>query len=462
MNNSGGQEKFNTLRQKYPVFTYQNYSWEVVNDELIIGFYFFISPDHTFRPSYKISIGNTHLPPRSLLDCIVFHMGMVECVSYWKTTCSPVLQIKGVRLNRNQVDWWKGLFYNGLGEFLHLNRICLEKEEFLEITADEKGIDLTSADNRGFQLRDETLIPVGGGKDSAVTLSLLKDNLTDCMPLTINEIPASTRTIDVAGLSGQTFQIKRILDPHLLEMNHQGFLNGHTPFSAMLAFASLLASVISGKKNVALSNESSANEPTIPGTNINHQYSKSFEFESSFRDYVFQYIHPEINYYSFLRPLNELQISGLFARLTKHHHTFRSCNAGSKQDKWCCNCSKCLFTYIMLSPFLTSDQLVSIYGADLFENKDLLPVMKQLAGFSEEKPFECVGTIDEVNAALCHTIRFQYKNKYLPFLLSAYSDMMGLGECNLQFLLESWNADNFLDDKMNTLLNGETGKLWQK
>ncbi len=460
MNSPGRQEIFNILRQKYPVFTYKKYSWEVVNNELLIRFYFFISPDHVFTPSYKIALNGYHLPPRPLLDCIVFHIGMVESISYWKATCSPVLHVKGVTLNADQVDWWKDLFYNGLGEFLYLNRISVDKKSLLEITTDKNGSDLSSADNQSPHLHDETLIPVGGGKDSAVTLSLLKDTLAGCTPLTINEIPASTRTVDVAGLSGQTLQIKRKLDTHLLDMNRQGFLNGHTPFSAMLAFVSLLASVVTAKKNIALSNESSANEPTIPGTSINHQYSKSLEFENSFRDYVFRYIHPEINYYSFLRPLNELQISGLFAHQTNHHYTFRSCNAGSKQDRWCCNCPKCLFTYIMLSPFLSTEKLVNIYGNDLFENRDLLSTLKQLAGFSDEKPFECVGTIDEVNAALCYTIKHHYKNRSLPFLLSTYNDIKDFGDCNLQYLLENWNSENYLSGDLGTFLNSKIRELW--
>ena len=123
----------------------------------------------------------------------------------------------------------------------------------------------------------------------------------------------------------------------MLQLNAEGYLNGHTPFSALLAFLTLLIGVGSGSKYIALSNESSANESTVPGTDINHQYSKSIEFERDFRDYVSQHLSEEIQYFSFLRPLNEMQIASLFAQCEAYHPVFRSCNAGSTKGGLICS-----------------------------------------------------------------------------------------------------------------------------
>lgn len=49
------------------------------------------------------------------------------------------------------------------------------------------------------------------------------------------------------------------------------------------------------KKYVILSNESSANEPNVKGTKINHQYSKTVEFENDFRNYEMEYIKVMLN-----------------------------------------------------------------------------------------------------------------------------------------------------------------------
>ncbi|MEG2070300.1 MAG: hypothetical protein RR034_02870, partial [Bacteroidales bacterium] len=206
--------------------------------------------------------------------------------------------------------------------------------------------------------------------------------------------------------------LQREIAPKLLELNRAGFLNGHTPFSAMLAFYSLLVSYAVQVREVALSNESSANEPTIPGTEINHQYSKSLEFEEDFRQYVAENMNDCNHYYSFLRSLTELQIAEHFSQFPQYHSVFKSCNTGSKENKWCCNCSKCLFAYIILSPFIQDEKMIEIFGEDLLNKPTLKPYFDELTGVAQNKPFECVGTIEEVNQAL-RMIRDSRRDKYL-------------------------------------------------
>ena len=215
--------------------------------------------------------------------------------------------------------------------------------------------------------------------------------------------------------------IRRKIDSTLLDLNAQGYLNGHTPFSAMLAFYTRLASALSVIPNVALSNENSANESTVPGTSVNHQYSKSLEFEDDFRTYVNEELRikneeSSFNYFSFLRPLSELQIAMLFSRFTAYHDVFRSCNVGSKQDIWCGHCAKCLFAYIILSPFIDPVRLNHIFGKPMLDDLTLELEFRQLIGEAETKPFECVGTVSEVRQALAMAIERWYPKK-LPALL---------------------------------------------
>ncbi|HSV77512.1 MAG TPA: hypothetical protein VLH37_10825, partial [Bacteroidales bacterium] len=248
-----------------------------------------------------------------------------------------------------------------------------------------------------------------------------------------------------------TLEVSRSLDPLLLKLNEQGFLNGHTPFSALLAFITATAAYLTGYRHVALSNESSANEATIPGTGINHQYSKSFEFEQDFREYLNAHISSDINYFSFLRPLNELQIGSLFSSMDEYHKVFKSCNVGSKTDTWCCNCSKCLFTWIVLAPFIEKGRLMAIFGKNLFENAELIPFLDQLTGFAETKPFECVGTIDEVKAALRKTIR-DYKGANLPVLLSHFQiqtqEQSAPFDQDFEKFLKAFHQPHFLKDNL--------------
>jgi hypothetical protein len=249
--------------------------------------------------------------------------------------------------------------------------------------------------------------------------------------LIINPRGATTECAVTAGFTEeQVAVIKRTLDATMLRLNNEGFLNGHTPFSAMLAFYTLLIGFVTNSKYIALSNESSANEPTVPDTEVNHQYSKSIAFENDFRDYVEKYISSEIQYFSFLRPINEVQIASLFAKNKDYYKVFKSCNVGSKTDSWCGKCPKCLFTYLIMSPFIPENELIEIYGGNLLKDNDLLPILKQLKGEVEVKPFECVGTIEEVNACLAVGGQQTTDNgqQTLDILLSQYDEMNNLPE----------------------------------
>ena len=249
-------------------------------------------------------------------------------------------------------------------------------------------------------LEEKTLVPVGGGKDSVVTLECLRREMP-VIPLIVNPRGATLDCVKTAGYDQNDFiVIHRTLDPTMLKLNAEGYLNGHTPFSALLAFITVLVAFGSKSKYIALSNENSANEATVPGTNINHQYSKSIEFERDFRNYVAANLNDKVQYFSFLRPLNELQIASLFAQCEAYHPVFRSCNVGSKTNSWCGHCPKCLFTWIILSPFLSREKLTAIFSKDLLNDSTLRPFFEELNGTAPVKPFECVGTVEEVRACV--------------------------------------------------------------
>jgi hypothetical protein len=245
------------------------------------------------------------------------------------------------------------------------------------------------------------IVPIGGGKDSVVTLEELKED-NEVIPFIINPRGATLDCARMAGFAAldEIVVLEREIDENLLTCNKQGFLNGHTPFSAMLAFYTLLVSYGTGVCDIALSNEASANEATVLGTEINHQYSKSLEFENDFRQYVQDYMKNCAHYYSYLRSFSELQIAEKFAQYSQYFPVFRSCNAGSKENKWCCNCPKCLFAYIILAPFIDKTTLLQIFGENLLNKPEMERFFNQLTGKEVTKPFECVGTVEEVNAAL--------------------------------------------------------------
>lgn len=398
------QAKYDSLRATFESFIYKDFHYSVENGEFSAVFDFVLKPQNIeFHPCFRIpsrSFYHWNDIPKPLLDNIIFNIGMIELISYWKIACPKQVIVKPFALDEEQIRWWKKLYFNGLGEFFYVNGIKTDINEFMTLTsfrAEQSAVEKSPAYNL---LHERTLIPVGGGKDSVVTLELLKNRIP-AIPLIINPRGATNDCVMAAGYTEeQTAIIKRTLDPTMLKMNAEGYLNGHTPFSAMLAFYTVLLGFATKSKYIALSNESSANEPTVPDTEINHQYSKSVAFENDFRDYVKKYIDTDIQYFSFLRPLNELQIARFFSRAKDYHKVFRSCNAGSKTDSWCGKCPKCLFTWLALSPFLKRSELTDIFGKDLLKDNDLRPILDQLDGSVEVKPFECVGTVGEVRACV--------------------------------------------------------------
>ena len=436
------------LRNKYPTFIFEDIDIQVIRGHIKITFQFNLDNKITFKPSVEFpergfyDLGSVD---QQVLKNMAFHIGMVELISYWKATCSPLIIVKPFHLTGEQISWWKKLFYSGLGEFFYMNGLALDEHDFVEF---ESGIpDLPV---KAHLTSDESyIVPIGGGKDSVVTLELLKN--TKIVPLILNPREASLGTAKKAGFTrDQIIEVRRKIDPNLLELNSKGFLNGHTPFSALVAFVSLIGAALCGSRNIALSNESSANEATIPGTDINHQYSKSIEFEEDFRGYVSKYITDDLNWFSLLRPLNELQIAQIFSKHPKYFNTFKSCNAGSKTDIWCQKCPKCLFTYIILSPFIDEETLRKIFGANLLDDQSLLEIFNQLTGISDIKPFECVGTVEEVNGALLNSI----DHTTLPVLLESYRKHRKTeGSSNtLSGFLKSFNPKNNLTDREYKLL----------
>lgn len=444
MKRNDNQRKFDALREQFKSFTFYRQEVSLDNGVLSMTFHFSLDDQYYFHPTMSIPARpfyHWESIPKEELESLAFHIGMVELVSYWKLACPKTIVVKPFNLKLCQKKWWRHLYYEGLGEFRYLNGIDCSEHDFLRI---ESGTD------RDFSpvnptCDEKVLIPVGGGKDSVVTLELLRNEMP-AIPLILNPRGATVSCVEAAGYAmDDVAVVNRTLDPLMIKLNGEGFLNGHTPFSALLAFLTLLISAGTGSKYIALSNESSANESTVPGTDINHQYSKSVEFERDFRDYVNQHLSEEIQYFSFLRPLNEMQIASLFSQCKAYHEVFRSCNAGSKTDSWCGKCPKCLFTWIILSPFLSRQRLTEIFGKDLLTDQELRPIFEELNGTSAVKPFECVGTVEEVRACV----------DFMKDRQGTIMEDSPKSEATVEEILKRFNEAHYLPEPFVTILKSQ-------
>ncbi|MCI6271568.1 MAG: hypothetical protein MR601_01335 [Erysipelotrichaceae bacterium] len=442
---------FNEFRKKYQVFNFNGY--DIYEDEknIEITYYFEIEGLSKFYPKWTIkkNTNKCFKELKSFKEC-VFSLGLVELISYWKLTCSPIVNIFSNSLDEYQIKWWKKLYFYGLGEFFYVNKIKTNMNDFMEIKTFGEKIEGKSDD---FKLKGN-LIPVGGGKDSFVSLELLKDFFEDNHTYVINNVKSAINASVAAGYSEKLINVQRTLDNNMIKLNKEGFLNGHTPFSALVAFSSIIVAMIYSKKYICLSNEASANESTVLNDEVNHQYSKSYEFESDFNEYVSKYITNEIKYFSLLRPLSEFDITHIFSKLKKYHKVFRSCNVGSKSGVWCNKCAKCLFVYVMLSAFLNDDELYEIFNENLLESEEMYELLKELSGLKENKPFECVGTRSEVNSAILKAIKLRGEN--IPLLYKKYLKETSYVEVYDE---QYFNSENFVPDKYIEIIKNKLKEL---
>ena len=441
--------KFNDLRNKYKEFIYESSSYSINDDEFVARYKFIIPGLEEFNPSIRINktIISNHNLDENFLNYLVFNIGLVEMISFYKLTCSPNIIIHAGYINSDQINWFKKLIYNGLGEFLYKNNIDVTIDNLVNIKCLKNEELVTTPIFNG----SGNLIPVGGGKDSCVSLEILSNENNTCF--IINPQDVQLNCCKIAGYSDERIikVVRNIEKDKLVRLNSEGFLNGHIPISAVIAFISYLCAYLSNKENIVLSNEESANEATVINSNINHQYSKTLEFENDFRYYINKYFKININYFSLLRGLSELQIANIFSKYDKYFNIFKSCNLGSKNANWnwCCNCPKCLFVYIILSPNLYKDKIINIFGEDLYERKDLLNSFLEIIGEKETKPFECVGTIREAKYAISILINKLDKSN-LPYLLDYYYKNFDLYLDGTDIL--KYNNDNNIPDKYNKII----------
>ncbi|MFH1841561.1 MAG: hypothetical protein ABH800_02265 [Candidatus Nealsonbacteria bacterium] len=408
-------ERTEFFRKKYPKFFYKGYFCKVSNGDLKIAFEFQTGKNVFFKPEINIkNIDKARLERigKKELNNLVFHLGLMEIPTYWKAACSSEIVIEAGYLNKEQIVWWKDLIIKGMGQFFYENKIDWRTPGFLKIKCNQNN----SFKRFDEKLKNRYLVPVGGGRDSIVTLEKLKKKQINCF--LVNPTKAARNVVKIAGFKSPIL-VERKIDPLLLDFNKKGYLNGHTPFTAVLSFLSVFCAVLFDCKNIVFSNESSADEGNVKylGKEINHQYAKSSDFEKKFKEYCKKYLAKEINYLSFLRKYNELEISKMFAKNKKYFPFFSSCNLGQKVgERWCCNCPKCLFVYLTLYPFLKEKELLNIFGKDVFENRNLLSVMEGLIG-KRMKPFECVGTKKESKEALDLSFKKAKKSGKIPYLL---------------------------------------------
>ena len=456
-------EKYLSLINKYSTFIFEKYFVEDIDDRIILNFeYAILDEEEQSKMVFNHSISFEIIDKEknffikedmNKFDNIIFSIGLMESINYWKTVCSPKFVIKCGKISQEQKNWWKKLFYNGLGELIYLNGLSKKVNEgsFVNFICEDDTYEILPP----IELETNgNIVPVGGGKDSVVSLELLKKHKEDNLCFVLNPPIAALDCIKKGGYQ-EYLLANRHFDKRLFSLNDKGYINGHVPYSDILAFISIFGAALTKKKYIVLSNEKSADESSVIGETYNHQYSKSFEFEKDFDEYVKKYIVKDITYFSILRNLYELDIAKLFSQHKEYHNVFRSCNKGKKENIWCSECAKCLFVYIILAPFMELEELSKIFNGNMLDKDSMQEIFKELIGVEKTKPFECVGTINEIRYSILQIVEKHYKEEKtedLPLLIRCFFDEIDIKEVE-NINSENTNNQHLIPDEFLKLFN---------
>ncbi|MEU4236379.1 hypothetical protein [Actinoplanes sp. NPDC026619] len=322
---------------------------------------------------------------------------VVAGVSYYKVGAPPRV-VAPVAVPAPAADFFTAIYTHGLAEYAYRNQLA----HVLDLTVEVPGVSGLAEPIDNSQGRP--LSAVGGGKDSIVTLEILRAAGLDPVPFSVNPNPVIKAVNAASGLAA--LAARRQLDPRLFELNKAGALNGHIPVTAINSLIAIATATWHGLGPVVMSNERSASDPNLVwnGFEINHQWSKGVVAEGLLRDAVSTHAGLTEPYFSLLRSLSELHIAQLFARHTAYDDVVTSCNKAFKLHdptvRWCGDCPKCRFVFLAMAPAMERPRLTHIFGHDLFADPAQVPGFLELLGIDAHKPFECVGEVEESLVAL--------------------------------------------------------------
>ena len=383
---------------KYQRFRFLNYEFDV--SAKVLSLHYGYDEELRFTETFHFDFPFVEYDTAAL-DCALQQLFFVAGVSYYKSFVAPEISVEAGAIDENLKRFLDVTYTRGLGEFWYLNKLNPHSKVEFPITT--KGA-LARHELSGQGL----LIGIGGGKDSLVSVELLRDSGLDIATWSLNHRPQLTPLVERIGLPH--FWVDREWDPQLLTFKDDPeALHGHIPISAIFACVGTIVAILSGRRDTVVSNEQSANEPTLfyEDVAINHQYSKSQEFEKNYQALLRSCFGESLRYYSLLRPLSELHIAELFSEtgFEKYHDVFSSCNRAfvhsSDHMFWDGACPKCAFVFLALTPFVDREKLEALFsGKNLLLDVSLVPTYRQLLGIEGDKPLDCVGEVKESRAAM--------------------------------------------------------------
>jgi hypothetical protein len=329
-------------------------------------------------------------------------LAAIDAFSYWKAAVSPRLAFEFAL--PGTLDWWQRFAVGGMAELLWANGLDPDWLPTIDAAGFEPLPEPPATDP------DLAVLLHSGGKDSIVSGLLLAAAGRRVRPVTYQPTPEAEAVVAASaptgGWAGPPATIRRGFDRQLLDLNADGHLNGHTPYSAWLAVAATAVAELVGAGRVAAGNSASDDEANIIGTwrgaewAVNHQWSKSADFEAAWAELA----GGGRRYASPLRPMHELAVvAGIVATDPPGTRAALSCNRSAKAGRpgeWCGRCPKCAWMAVAIGALAGRDAAVARLGVDVLADPANGALLAQMCGRRGPIPFECAGLPSEVRACI--------------------------------------------------------------
>jgi hypothetical protein len=406
-------------------FIFENYAFDTTKNRAEFNYKF--SDGRKFRetvgfagvenPSEKLE-KNRENHNAEILNRALFLVFVLIGTSYWKTFGDAEIELDA-KLDAWQANFFNQVFQEGMGQFAFENK--LSRADLAHFSANEKdNRDARKFDGRGI------LTLQSGGKDSLLTATLLRKNHAKFTPWFVASGNHHPKVLDELG-ENLAIATRNLDRENLEKAKKDDAKNGHVPITYIVQSLALIQSILLNKNQILVSIGHEGVEPHayIDDLAVNHQWSKTWEAEQLFQNYVHNYISPDIQIGSPIRKYSELKIAELFAKnaWAEFGHKFSSCNVENYRQhadnsvlKWCGDCPKCANAFLIFAPFVDSDELKQLFdGQDLLAKESLEYSFKGLLGVDGVmKPFECVGETGELRQAY-HLAQKTGKYAELPF-----------------------------------------------
>ncbi len=179
--------------------------------------------DHSFVETLGLPAGADSLAAVSpsflkLLDLTAFVLG----VSYFKLRAPFTIAAPDLPLNEAERAFVIDVYENGLGEFYARNELSRFGKLSLDVPDDPR------ATLPAPTLPRRALLPIGGGKDSLVSVDLLTHAEVAFTPFAVN--PKGPILTSIAALGTEPLYVTRTLDPEMIRLGKEpGYYNGTCP-----------------------------------------------------------------------------------------------------------------------------------------------------------------------------------------------------------------------------------------